>query len=212
MSGLRVSVRASAVSLAVSGLVVAAGTPWHPSIFDRPVDQVVRGFGAWALLHTIAVAAVILALFGAVGLVAAHRSRLGRLGRAGLIVEVVGVVMTAALAAIEAIVFPVLADRAPTLLAIDGPLLGSPLFIGAGILAFGWPLGLALLGLAAATSRVFDRSPGILLAVSGPLFLGLEGPFVPVVGALSAVLFGVAQMWWGLLLWRSAIVPEPTAA
>src|SRR5207249_23863 len=110
MSGLRVSVRASAVSLAVSGLVVAAGTPWHPSIFDRPVDQVVRGFAAWALLHTIAVAAVILALFGAVGLVAAHGGRLGRLGQAGLIVEVVGVVMTAALAAIEAIVFPVLAD------------------------------------------------------------------------------------------------------
>ena len=148
----------------------------------------------------------------AVGLVAAHGGRLGRLGQAGLIVEVVGVVMTAALAAIEAIVFPVLADRAPTLLAIDGPLLGSPLFIGAGVLALGWPLGLALLGLAAARSRVFDRSPGILLAVSGPLFLGLEGPFVPVVGGLSAVLFGVAQMWWGLLLWRSAVVPEPTAA
>ncbi len=78
--------------------------------------------------------------------------------------------------------------------------------------ALGWPLGLALLGLAAARSRVFDRPPRILLAVSGPLFLGLEGPFLPIAGALSAVLFGVAQMWWGLLLWRSAGVPEPTAA
>lgn len=37
--------RASAVSLAVSGLAVAAGSPWHPNILDRPVDQVVRGFG-----------------------------------------------------------------------------------------------------------------------------------------------------------------------
>jgi hypothetical protein len=212
MSGLRVSVRASAVSLAVSGLVVAAGTPWHPNIFDRPVDQVVREFGAWTFLHAIAVVTVVLALFGAAGLVAAHRGRLGRLGQAGLIVEVVGVVMTAALSATEAIVFPVLADRAPTLLAVDGPLLSSPLFIGAGVLALGWPLGLALLGLAAARSGVFGRPPGILLAISGPLFLGLEGPFVPVAGALSAVLFGIAQIWWALLMWRSAVGPEPTAA
>lgn len=165
----------------------------------------------WTLLHAVAVAAVMLGLCGAVGLVAAHSGRLGRLGQVGLIVEVVGVVMTAALAANEAIVFPVLADRAPTLLAIDGPLLRSPLFIGAGVLALGWPLGLALLGLAAARPRVFDRPPGILLAVSGPLFLGLEGPFVPIAGALSAVLFGGAQMWWGWLLWRSSAEPESTA-
>jgi hypothetical protein len=212
MGGLRVSVRASAVALAVSGLVVAAGTPWHPNILDRPVDQAVRGFGAWTLLHAIAAVAVILALFGASGLVAAHSGRLGWLGQTGLIIEVVGVVMTAALAMTEAIVFPVLADRTPALLAIDGPLLRSPLFIGAGVLALGWPLGLALLGLAAARSRVFDRLPGILLAVSGPLFLALEGPFLPIAGALSAVLFGVSQIWWGSLLWRSAIAPKLTAA
>jgi hypothetical protein len=54
-------------------------------------------------------------------------------------------------------------------------------------------------------TMTFDRSPGILLAISGPLFLGLEGPFVPVAGALSAVLFGITQIWWGLLMWRSAV-------
>ncbi len=48
---------------------------------------------------------------------------------------------------------------------------------------------------------VFDRAPGILLAISGPLFLALAGPFMPVAGALSAVLFGAARMWWGFLLW-----------
>jgi hypothetical protein len=212
MSDLKVSVRASAVSLALSGLLVAAGTPWHPSILDRPLDQVVRGFGAWTLLHALAVVAVILTIVGAAGLVAAHEGRMGRLGQVGLLVTVVGVVMTAALSATEAIAFPVLADRAPTLLAIDGPLLRSPLFIGSGVLALGWPLGLALIGLAAARSQVFGRSPGVLLAVSGPLFLALGGPFVPVAGALSAVLFGVAQMWWGWLMWRSAVVPEQIPA
>lgn len=209
MSGVQVPVRASAVSLALSGFVVAAGTSWHPSIFDRPVDQVVRGSGAWATYHVVAVVAVILALFGAVGLVAAHEGGLGRLGQAGLIVTVVGVVDAAALAATEAIVFPVLADPAPALLAIDGPLLRSPLFIGMGLLAIGWPLGLALIGLAAARSHVMERRPGALLAVSGPLFLGLEGPFVPIAGALSAALFGFAQMWWGWLMWRSDAMAEP---
>ena len=204
--------RGSAVSLAVSGLLVAAVAPWHPSIFDRPVHEVVQGFGAWTLLHATLVAAPVLALFGAAGLVAAHEGRLGRLGQIGLIIEVVGVVATSALAAIEAIVFPELADHAPALLAVDGPLLASPLFIGFGLLALGWPLGLSLLGLAAARTDVFDRPPGILLAVSGPMFLALAGPFVPVAGALATVIFGGTQVWWGLLLWRAAPMPATTPA
>lgn len=71
------------------------------------------------------------------------------------------------------------------------------------------PLGLALIGLAAARSQVFERMPGVLLAVRGPLFLGLEGPFMPIAVAVSASLFGIAQMWWGWLMWRSAAMPEP---
>ena len=209
MGNLQVPTRTAAVSLGVSGLVVALGTPWHPSIFARPVDQVVREFGAWTLFHALAVVMVMLALVGAAGLVAAHDGHLRRPGQVGLIVTAVGVMMTGSLAAIEAIVFPVLADRAPTLLAIDGPLLTSPLFIAMGVLALGWPLGLALLGLAAARSQVFGRPPGLLLAVSGPLFLALAGPFVPVVGVLSALLFGGAQMWWAWLLWCSVDQPRP---
>lgn len=204
MNDLPVPMRTAAVSFGISGVIVAAATPWHPSIFARPVDEVVRGFGGWTLLHLLAMVAVILALLGAAGVVAAHSGRLGRLGQVGLIVTVVGVVVTASVAAIEALVFPVLASSAPTLLALDGPLLTSPLLIAVGVLALGWPLGLALLGLAAARSRVFPRAPGLLLALSGPLFLALEGPFVPVLGLVSAVVFGVAQLWWAVLLWHSA--------
>ena len=210
-ASLGVPVRACGVSLALSGLLVAAVTPWHPDILDRPVDEVVRGFGAWAFLHATSAVAVVLALFGATGLAAAHRGRLGRLGQTGLVIEVVGVVMTASLAMTEAIVFPVAAERAPALVAIDGPLLRSPLFVGAGVLALGWPLGLALLGVAAARARVFGRMPGVVLAVSGPLFLALAGPFIPVAGVLAAVVFGSAQVWWGLLLWRSRRVGSPAS-
>jgi hypothetical protein len=161
---------------------VAAATPWHPNIFARPADEVVRGFGAWTLLHLLLMLAVILALFGASGLVAAHRGRIGRLGQVGLAVTVVGVAAAASVAAIEAVVFPLLARSDPTLLALSGPLLTSPILVALGILALGWPTGLALLGLAAARSRSFPRAPGILLALSAPLFLALEGPFIPVLG------------------------------
>ena len=196
----------------MSGLLVATVAPWHPSIFDRPVDEVVQGFAVWTVLHATMVVAPVLALFGAVGLVAVHEGRLGRVGEVGLVVEVVGVVATSALAATEALVFPELAVHAPTLLAVDGPLLASPLFIALGVLALGWPLGLSMLGLAAARSDVFGRAPGLLLAVSGPMFLALAGPFVPVAGVSSAIVFGGAQMWWGLLLWRAARMPAATAA
>jgi hypothetical protein len=207
MNGLPVSVRASAVSLALSGFIVATITAWHPSIFDRPVDEVVRDSEPWTALHAMAVLAFILALIGAAGLVAVHQGRLGRLGRVGLFVTLVGVFGAVSLSAVEAIVFPVLADRAPELLAFNGPL-ASPLFIAAGVLALGWPLGLAMLGFAAARARVFPRAPGILLAISGPAFLALAGPFVPIAGVLSAVVFGASQIWWGWLMWRTAR-PEP---
>jgi hypothetical protein len=207
VGALQVSARWSAVSLAVSGFLVATVAPWHPSIFDRPVHQVVQGFGVWTVLHVTLVVAPVLALFGAAGLVAAHEGRLGRWGRVGLVVEVVGVVATAALAALEAVVFPVLADRAPALLAVGGPLLGSPLLVGLGVLALGWPLGLSLLGLASARSGVFGRAPGLVLAGSGPIFLTFAGPFVPIAGALSTVVFGASQVWWGVLLWRAPGLP-----
>src|SRR3954471_11971491 len=101
MNDLRVPMRTAAVSLGTSGLLVAAATPWHPDIFARPVDEVVRSLGAWTLLHLLLMVAVVLALFGAAGLVAAHGGRVGRLGQVGLAVTVVGVVAAASVAAIE---------------------------------------------------------------------------------------------------------------
>ena len=77
------SARSSSLALATSGLLVAAGAPWHPSIVNRPVDEVVRFWGAWTAFHVIAVAAIILALVGAAGLVGAHGGRLGHLGQVG---------------------------------------------------------------------------------------------------------------------------------
>ena len=206
---LEVPLRPAAAALAVSGLVVAAGTPWHPDIFEQPLAEVVRGDRDWSLWHGAWIGVVMLALVGAAGLVAGHRGGLGHLGQVGLAVEIVGVVAAGALAAVEALVFPMLAERAPDLLSLDQPWLTSPPVLALGVLAAGWPLGLSLLGIAAARARVFPPQAGLVLAVGGPLFLALEGPFVPVAGVLSGVLFGGAQVWWGALLWRAALSPSP---
>ncbi|HET7399591.1 MAG TPA: hypothetical protein VFJ94_13825 [Intrasporangium sp.] len=211
MGHLWLPVRPAALCLGLSGLAVAAGTPWHPSIFERPVDDVVRHFGAWQLLHLLAVAVVVLAVVGAAGVVAAHDDDLGRLGLTALLVTLVGSVSTAVLVGLEAVTFPVLADRDPRLLDLGGPLLGLPVLLGAGVVALGWPVGLALLGAAAARSRRFGRWPGVVLAVSAILFVALAGPFVPVAGALAAVLFGGAQLWWAWLMWQDSGAGRPGA-
>ena len=212
VGALQVSVRASAASLAISGLFVGAATPWHPSIFNRPVHEVVDDFPAWTVLHIVTLGAALLALVGAAGLVAVHEDRLGRLGTAGLVAVLVGVGAVSGLLATEAIVFPILADRSPELLALSGPLMRSPLFIAAGALGAGWFLGLAMIGVAAARARLFGRGPGLALAISALAFVALAGPFVPVAGPVAAVAFGATHVWWGWLLFRNASPPADAHA
>lgn len=203
MLSVQVPIRVSAVSMAVSGLLVAGTTPLHPNILTGPVSEVVKDTPIWTGLHVLVLVSIVLAFIGAAGLVAVHGNRLGKLGQAALAATLAGAVGGSAVMALEALAFPMLADRNPELLALDGPLLTSPAIIGLGILVFGWPLGLATLGAIAARARVFPRAPGILLAVGAPAFLVLAGPFVPVLGVLSGMAFGAAQVWWGWTMWRS---------
>jgi hypothetical protein len=209
---LAVRLRVAAGSLAASGIIVAALLPLHPSIFDRPVGEVVADTPLWTAIHFAGVLAFPLAFIGAVGMVAAQGDRVRRLGRAGLLVTLVGTFAGTAVAAIEASVFPLLAERSPGLLAIDGPILLSWQFVLIAVLALGWPLGLAMIGLSAMRAGRYPRTAGLLLAISGPLFLLLAGPFVPVAGVLSSLLFGGVQVWWAVLLWRTDDAPRLTTA
>jgi len=204
MALLRVPLRASAVSFAITAGLLVAQTLLHPSILDRPVSDVVRDTALWTLMHLAGLIVAVLGLLGAAGLVAVHGDRMGGLGRAGLVTTLVGSCAAGGVAAVEAAVFPVLAERAPDMLDLDGPLLTSWPFLLVGVAAVGWILGLGMIGAAAARSTVFPRAAGILLAVGSVLFLVLEIPFVPVVGQPSGVLFGAALAWWGWLLWEAA--------
>lgn len=66
----------SAVSFGVTGVLLIAVTFLHPSIFDRPVSDVVLESAAWSTpVHLAGLVVFVLAVFGATGFVAAHEDQ-----------------------------------------------------------------------------------------------------------------------------------------
>ena len=193
----------SAVSFALSGVIAAVLLFLHPSILVRPVAEVVRETEVWEPLHVAFALMFVFAAIGAAGLVAVHGDRLGRSGQVGLVLTLVGAIGGLGIGIVEAMAFPVLAERLPEVLALQGPLLTSWVFIGLGLLWLAWAVGLTLIGIAAARAALYPRAAGVLLAVGTVAFHALGAPFVPVAGILSGLLFGAAQIWWAWLLWRS---------
>jgi hypothetical protein len=185
-----------------AGLLVLAELA-HP-------DALSIGFAAsslqtlWPAVHVAWTLSTIMTLFGLTGLLARHGAALGRLGIVGAMLALPGLVVAAGLFLTEAYAFPVLAEENPALLDVDGVLLGSPAFrLTAGVVGL-WFVGLVLVGLAIERGHVLPRGTGMLLAVSLALFAALEGPFLPVAGHLSVVVFSGAQIWLGWALLREA--------
>ncbi|MCW2635086.1 MAG: hypothetical protein JWQ99_1453 [Blastococcus sp.] len=195
-------VRWSGYALIAAGLLTLAVLA-HPDIFAE-------GFAGpsltwfWSVGHTAGLLLVALSLLGLAGLAALHGPRLGRLGALGLVLAVVGLVASAGLLAVEALAFPVLARAAPALLDIDGPLAGDATFRAVGAVALLWFVGEALVGVAVEHAGVLVRGTGWLLTVGALCFAAFEGPFVPVFGALSVVVFALAQGWLGAGVVRAA--------
>jgi hypothetical protein len=195
-------VRWSGYALVAAGLLTLPVLA-HPDIFDE-------GFAGpsltwfWSVGHAAGLMLVALSLLGLAGLAALHGPRLGRLGALGLVLAVAGLVASAGLLAVEAFAFPVLARAAPALLDIDGPLAGTLGFRAVGAVALLWFVGEALVGVAVEHAGVLTRGTGWLLSAGALCFAAFEGPFVPVLGALSVVVFAVAQGWLGAALVRAA--------
>jgi hypothetical protein len=191
-------VRWSGAGLILAGLLILP-VVGHPDIFETGFAEPSRS-AFWMPGHLAGLLVAVLSVLGLAGLAARYATRLGRLGAVGAVLTVVGLVATASLAAVEAFAFPVLADEDPALLDIDGPLLGSVTFRAVGGLALLWFVGLALVGFAVERARVLPRGAGALLAVAAVAFAAFEGPFVPVLGQLSVVVFAAAYGWVGWAL------------
>lgn len=193
-------VRWSGAGLILAGLLILP-VVGHPDIFETGFAEPSRG-AFWAPGHAAGLLVAVLSLLALAGLAARYGERLGRPGAVGTVLAVVGLVVTASLAALEAFAFPVLADEAPVLLDIDGPLLGSVTVRAVGGVALLWFVGLALVGYAVEQAGVLPRGAGALLAVAAVAFAAFEGPFVPILGPLSVLLFAAAHGWVGWAMFR----------
>lgn len=207
MATLEIPLRPAGVALGTSGLTWAMATPFHPSIFTDDVARVVRDTNGWVPMHLAILVGAVLAILGAGGLAAAHGDDLGPHRGAVLMLTITGAVIVAAAMAAEAVVFPILAERAPELLDLDGPLLGSWLLRATVIAGGAYPIGLALLGILVARARLDPRG-GRFLAWSVVGFVALGGPFVPVLGTVATAAFAAAHVRLGWTLWRA----QPTSA
>jgi hypothetical protein len=200
-------VRWSASALIVAGVVLAVTGPLHPSLRGVDISTAVRGTGHWSALHLAGLAFVACEAYGLAGIVAVHHRRLPRYGVAGALLMVPGLFSLAGIAVSEAVVWPVLATDAPQLLTLNSPLLSSAVFVVSIAPVVLVPVGVALVGAAIARSRVLPALAGWAFAATTVAFFALDGPFLPVLGPLSAVAAGAAHIWLGVALWRRADAP-----
>jgi hypothetical protein len=199
-------IRSSGLCLMLGGIGLAAELFLHPP--GETARYVLEPI--WGLAHWLGAIAWLLILFGLIGFYARQTQRIGRLGLVGFVLAVTGAALTAGTLMMGgAVLQPVMAEGAPELLDLDGPLFAAAGFkVGAGLILVGF---IGLLLLAIATLRV-----GILPSIGSWILIGL----VPVaVVSVPLVLFlapslqkigqpalgmvtGAALLAWGYGLWR----------
>ncbi len=205
-----IPVRSGAVALWVAGPLLTAAVLPHPTILDGDVGGVVSDTGWWSVLHLFAALGIALGWWGVTCTLAVHHTRLRAWASPIFASVTVGAFVLGSVMIVEAFAFPVLADRAPDTLELDGPIFASWTFRLVAPLGGGFLLGLVLLGWVLARARVWPAA-GATLAASTVAFTLFGGMFVPVLGPLSTIAMATSAGWLGLLLWRCApVAAQPT--
>ena len=202
MRRVSVPLRAAGVCMALGGLLIAPSAA-HPSIIgDRSVAEVVMATGGWRAMHLAVLWGGALTVIGAAGIVTLYEDGLGRVGHAALAAVFVGAVVTAGIMATEAVMFPAVAEHAPHLIDVDGPVIGDFGARVGGSFSVALPLGLAVLA-GAVFRRRDHRAPALMLALGAFGWIAFQLPFVPYLGPAATLVWSAAQVWWGRVLWRS---------
>jgi hypothetical protein len=163
----------------------------------------------WFVLNFAALLMALLLPLSLVALYAAQAGALGKVGLAGFVFAFLGSLLYLGLQFDESFVWPVLAEEAPSLLALQGPMFSNVRFMSAylamGLMfVFGW----IVFGVATYRAGVLSRSGGALLAVGMPVFGA--GSMVPVVvrglGSVAAAV-ALALLARALLQWSRPAGP-----
>ena len=182
-----------------AGVLLLSTAP-HPDVFDSTIAEAALDTPFWVAMHAALVVSTFLSVVGLVALYGLYGARLGRLGAVGFALAVVGLLVAACVFYFEAFFLPVSARHDLALFVWDGPVNGSWGLRLSALMGL-WIVGLVILGIALARSGVVPRAPALTLAVSAAAFALLEVPFVPVLGPLSTLAWGVGHVWVGAALW-----------
>jgi hypothetical protein len=189
-----------------AGIFFALETLLHPvrDIFNARtmIQQTVLGV-PWNVVHTFAILAFVLSLFGLVGLYIRLFERVGWIGFTGFVLSFVGLALGIGVVVPDAFLFPVFAhhDSTAWLLMVPGILIPGGEFgvylILSGIILVAGTILFCLAGIRARVLPVwgfFWLGVGISLVTFGPLAdnsLGLAG----------AVVGAIGYIWLGYALW-----------
>ncbi len=152
----------------------------------------------WSLLNGLALIMTVLTPLALVSLYFSQVEESGRLGFVGFLMAFIGSVLFSSVQFDEAVLWRILAEEAPALLDLAGPMFTSPgfstIYLIMGVL---YILGFVLFGIASIRSGVFPRAAAVLLVIGVPLFAG--GFLLPqLLRTVGAVLAGVGLVWMGL--------------
>jgi hypothetical protein len=153
--------------------------------------------GTWVPVNIIGLVALLLLVFGIMGILIRDYSNLGAFGFSGVIISTIGVILFTSLQFDETFVWPLLATYADTLLEIKGPMFTDPGFFTAYIImGLLFIVGFVFIAIQSLRRNIFPKVPGIFLIIGTPVFAG--GLFVPViVRTIGLILMSVAFIWIG---------------
>ena len=208
-------IRWGGLALMLAGVFLALFFLLHPGGGDPPTVAAALN-SLYGAEHTLGVAAMVLMLFGVVGLYAHWIANWGRLGLIGFLLSFIGTALLLGVIFFDAYFVPIIAADAPKLLDTKGPLNTLPGVLALALPGVIWGVGFILLGIAIMRTSVLPRWGGLLLII-GAIVLNLPpqpiGPVPLFVLTIGAIVFCVGLALLGYALWSEkgemAAQPKP---
>ena len=207
-------VRSSGGMLVVGGLLLLAF--WWLYVILMPYRQLTDSLAPlalhrnWRLVNVFGVLGSLSLLAALPGLYAAQSEALGGMGLGAFLLALAASGLMLGPLLWDTVLWPVLAQHDPQLLAFQGPIYRSrffvPFFASAGVL---WAIGWALLAFASLEVGVLPRTPLWFIVAGAPLFaLGsFFGLAQAIPRSIGISLFGVGSIWLGAVMWLHAPTP-----
>src|SRR5262249_9633047 len=150
-------IRWSGLASILSGVLFALFFLLHPGGGDPASANAVLT-SPYAVEHTLGVSAMVLMLFGLIGLYVRQMAASARLGLIGFVVAFIGTALLVGVVFFDAYFVPIIAVRAPALLDATSPFNTLPGVLAQALPGIIWGLGFLILGAATLRARVLPRT------------------------------------------------------